>query len=56
MGDSKSCELDLMSTSLVKDLLHVLVPPFHKIVNRSLLESNMPKGSYDEAASEKTVP
>jgi len=38
-GNSKSCALDPMPTSLVKDLLSVLLPAIHKIVNRSLFES-----------------
>ena len=41
-GNSKSCALDPIPTSLVKKTLPVLLPVIHSIVNKSLQESTMP--------------
>ena len=41
-GNSKSCALDPIPTSIVKDNLDILVPVIDKIVNKSLSESKMP--------------
>ena len=41
-GNSKSCALDPIRTSLVKKTLPVLLPVIHSIVNKSLQESTMP--------------
>ena len=41
-GNSKSCALDPMPTSLIKELLPVLLPTIHTIVNKSLQEKTMP--------------
>ena len=40
--NSKSCALDPIPTSLVKQLLPMLLPSICKIVNKSLLEGKMP--------------
>ena len=40
-GNSKSCALDPIPTSLVKKTLPVLLPVIHSIVNKSLQESTM---------------
>ena len=41
-GNSKSCVLDPIPTSLVKETLPILLPVIHSIVNKSLQESTMP--------------
>ena len=41
-GNSKSCSLDPMPTSLIKETLPILLPVLHSIVNKSLLEHTMP--------------
>ena len=41
-GNSKSCALDPIPTSLVKKTLPVLLPVIHSIVNKSIQESTMP--------------
>ena len=41
-GNSKSCALDPIPTSLVKKTLPVLLPVIHSIINKSLQESTMP--------------
>ena len=41
-GNSKSCTLDPLPTSLLKEVLPTLLPTIHTIVNRSLTENLMP--------------
>ena len=41
-GNSKSCDLDPIPTSLLKQILPVVLPTMHSIVNKSLIEATMP--------------
>ena len=42
-GNSKSCSLDPVPTSLLKSILPVILPSLHQIINLSLQKSRMPQ-------------
>lgn len=39
---SKSCELDLIPTNILKIVIHILLPVVTTIINKSLAESSVP--------------
>ena len=55
---SKSCELDALPTSLIKDNIDVLAPYITNIVNKSLLSgifSQIQKNAYVRPLMKKTI-